>query len=228
MPRCLLCGKYTQLNENGVCKYCQNIAEIEDPDSNNGSNAIIDLDFNKKYVVKQSLFKTIFFLTAGIIMDAASLFSLSIGNRELYGPVENSIPIDVIGVAIFSLGCIVLIKRLIIPKNILEISKDGFIDNSTLKSIGFVSWNVVKYIYLSNVASQTYIAISVNNIYKFLDDLSLKKRRNVEANLSIGCSPIMITLFYTKANNEAVLNIMKAYLDHYNAENSEIIQSTEV
>ncbi|MPM22896.1 hypothetical protein SDC9_69356 [bioreactor metagenome] len=153
-------------------------------------------------VIEQSFPHQLLMTFIGVLMFGASLYCIWAPN----------VMIRIVGVigAVFFGGCLYfIVKRLFRPKNILEINANGFIDNSSAISPGFVHWKDVKDIYMSSIATQEFISVTLKDFDKFLQELPPAKRIPVSANVKLSYAPIQINLNSANASYEEVLAVMQ-------------------
>ena len=153
-------------------------------------------------VIEQSFPHQLLMTFIGILMFCASLYCI-------WMPYTIIRIVGIIGALFFGACLCFVIKRLFRPKNILEINANGFIDNSSAIAPGFVHWKDVKEIYLSSIASQEFISVTLNDFDKFLQQLPPAKRMAVSANVKLSYAPIQINLNSASANYEEVLAVMQ-------------------
>ena len=121
--------------------------------------------------------------------------------------------ISTVGILFFGLILVFLVFRLIRSEAILIINEYGFTDNSTLASLGFVSWEYVEKIYLISVLGLEFIAVETDK--SFVTDNTKKVWVLAGANNSAGFATININLQSSNAKTKDVMSIMQEYLDAY-------------
>lgn len=160
-------------------------------------------------IIKQNLKKQLTLAILAIIMVLPSVFIIiadTNGARKFINRI-----VGTFGFIFFGVCLIFLIKRLIKPKNILVINDKGIEDNSSAISLGFIPWDSIEEVYLSQVVTERFICININNIDERLNELSFVKRTLIKINLLFGYAPVSITLNSTKYKHEDVIKIIKSY-----------------
>lgn len=168
----------------------------------------------KEIRVKQNNGKQLMLLLLAIIMVTLSVAIFFLNDETSIKRIV-MMAIGVIGTLFFSLCLLFILKRFLHPKDILVINEKGFEDNSSLFSVGFVSWDMVKRVYISNVMSQSFISVEVNNLEKLFENLPKSKIKAIKLNQSLGYPPISITLNSTKENMMEVLEKMRGFQEEF-------------
>jgi hypothetical protein len=167
-----------------------------------------EIDKMNEIVIKQRASKQFTLLLLSILMIACSIFCVFLDVRVVVLAIVVRF-FGIFGTLFFGFCFIFILYRLIKPKDILVIGEKGFIDNSTVKSKGFISWEYVDYIYIYSmpVVNEKFIAVK------------LKKNGNMDIP-NIKADPfskaeINITLNSTKEKYEDILQTMQTFLSSY-------------
>lgn len=157
-------------------------------------------------VIKQSFFKQLFLVFLGIIMVWCSLSILFIKHTVICSVI------GIMGVLFFGICLLFIMKRLIMPKDILSIDPHGFIDNSSAMSSGkMICWSDVESIEISSVFFQKFVCVKLRNPNEFLREITPIKKTLTKANLTCSFDIIQITLNSANANYKEVYQIMNDY-----------------
>lgn len=150
----------------------------------------------------------------GFIMD------LVVGYVGFIGVIEANVIYIVIGLfgfLFFGTCFIYIIKNVVKPKPVLIISNDGINDMSTAISVGFVSWDEIKEVYISKVFTQKFIGVKLYNSNNLLRRVSYIKKIALKLNLLFGFPPVAINLSTANMEFNKVISIIKNRLElHYN------------
>ncbi len=152
----------------------------------------------KEFHVKRSGIKRYGYILLCIVMAAAS--SLLIIFQE-------SVLVGAIGMLFFGLGAVVIVWKTF-GSPLLTLTTEGFTDNSTASSTGFIRWEMVSNMVIADVMEQMFISVCLKDTVSYLDTLSSLKRKAAEANLALGYGPINIALLGTSMRPEDVLSRM--------------------
>lgn len=163
-------------------------------------------------VVNEASSKLWGLLFLGILMLAACAFVLVLGIT--YGKFFYII-IGIIALLFFGLCFAYIIKRIINPKPILIIEKNGVVDSSTAISIGFISFDDIEGFDITRLFSSKFISIYVNDLEKFTDKLSQKKKTWLQINKPFGKSPININVNTADKSPDEILQILQERLQAY-------------
>lgn len=176
------------------------------------------MEVGEKIIIKQDRCKQ-FYLTILSMAFFIAAFWLIIGdfsNNHLakrYGLLILSV--GVCGIMFFGITTLFLFYRLIAPKDILILHKEGFIEHSTMASLGFVAWDDVTTITSWVVGKQRMVGVSIKDIDKLLSGKSWYKRKLTYANMTCGYPPITINLNSTKKNIDDVILMMNHFLEEW-------------
>lgn len=126
--------------------------------------------------------------------------------------------VGLIGTLFFGICFIFIILRFIKPKDILVINQEGFVDNSTAVSIGFISWKYVDRICIKTNSVEKLIVIDINNDEQVFKNVSKIKMIFIELNKKLGYSPISISLSPTNVKYMDIIQKMQKYFETYERE----------
>ena len=156
-------------------------------------------------VIKQSKSKLLGLVLGALVMTTGSLFICFSGESasdRIWGAF---------GAMFFGVGFVFLLSRILRPKPVLVIRKEGFEDYSSLAAAGFVPWEYVEKLELASVQKQTFISATIK--IENEDALFSQGYKNIlaKANQSFGYPSVNITLNAAKEKPAAVLQIMEEY-----------------
>jgi hypothetical protein len=100
--------------------------------------------------------------------------------------------IGIISCLFFGLGGIYIIKRIFVRKPSVIISKDGFTDNASAISVGFLKWSEIKGFQIYDYMGQKFLGIEPIDIEGTLKKVSKVKRILLKMNKSLGTAIINI------------------------------------
>lgn len=176
--------------------------------------------------IKINYIKTVLLILVGLLLIAGCILVLDIAISYYYGNgagINNyisrnpilSISVSIIGILFFSIGVIYMLYKLFLKKIILEINRKGFIDHSTIASLGAISWDEVIRITPWIAGRQSLIGIYVKDINKLLVGKVWYKRKLTYANMAYGYPPITINLNSTKEDIDDVILMMNHFLEEW-------------
>ncbi len=134
---------------------------------------------------------------------------------------ELALIVSIIGILFFVVATIYVVLNFFKDKPVLSIGEDGFIDNSTMAAIGFISWKEIKSISLLHIGKLTMIGVELFDLNKVLVNKSWYKKKLINGNLSVNYPPITINLNSSREKPEQVLIIMNKYLDEWRKNNEQ-------
>lgn len=194
--------------------------------------------------IKRSKRKLYLYLLGAILMFLCSIMVLYTAiwymiNSEskydtfLYRSKELACVISVIGVIFFGIGLVYILSNIIKSKPILEVTKDGFIDNSTMSALGVVRWFDVKEILMvnilvGNISKTTMIGVRVANLSMLIKKKPWHVKKLINGNKLMGYPPITINLNATKEKPEEVLAIMNRYWEEWKHNNEQENESDSI
>ncbi|WP_010249774.1 STM3941 family protein [Acetivibrio cellulolyticus] len=128
-----------------------------------------------------------FLIIAGFNIDIGIDISIEEGYSQLL--------IGIIGVicnSFFGLCWIYIAIRLFVRKPLVIISEDGFTDNASAISVGFLKWSEIKSFKVYNYMGQKFLGIEPVDVEATLQKVSKLKRTLLNANKSLGTAIINI------------------------------------
>ena len=111
--------------------------------------------------------------------------------REDYSPLLIGV-IGIICCLFFGLCGIYIAKRLFVMEPSIIISEDGFTDNASAISAGFLKWSEIKSFLIYDYAGQKFLGIEPIDIEGTLKKVSKVKRTLLNMNKSLGVAIINI------------------------------------
>ncbi len=114
-----------------------------------------------------------------------------------------------------------VIRNATFDLEVLTLAKDGFNDNSTATSVGFIPWKAVEDIYLiKGISKFTKPVISVKIASDYLDELDIVTKKDSKFNKmfdnSYGFGEVNISLQLLKESHTEVMEEMINYLKEFN------------
>ena len=180
----------------------------------------MEINIVNEIKIKQKTSKQVSLFFLSILMITASVYCVLLG----FSFIENTFSgilsirivlffvgfVGIIGVIFFGLCLLFIAYSLIKPKDILIINEKGFTDNSTIKSIGFISWDFVDDIYIFNFLDQKFISVKI----KESSNIKIPKIDPFSK------AEINITLNSTNENYDEVFENMQSFLYEYRSNKS--------
>ena len=103
-------------------------------------------------------------------------------------------------------------------RKLLTITHEGIIDNSSISSIGFISFDEIKEFIIMRVYNKKTIAVIPKNIDSFQSQLSVVKRRLIRRNLNSDLPPVLIMVDSAKdMEAEDILSLLNKRLADYSS-----------
>ncbi len=129
--------------------------------------------------------------------------------------------VGIIGLVTFSFFLFFIIYKLFQKRTGIHFDKNGFFDNSSGTSAGFVKWEDVMKIDEAKVANQRFVLVVVKNPEDYVKrQKSFMKRKLMTSNMSFYHSPIMISANHLHINYDKLLELMKSQFEKYNLINT--------
>lgn len=157
-------------------------------------------------IIKENKKKVIPYIILGSIMLIASIFVIFIGVIE--SKIVNII-IGIIGTILFGMCFIFIVKTTFKSNAILIIGENGITDMSTLCSVGFISWEEIKSVYITKRFSVKFIAVEVHEVNKLINRIALWKQVAMKLNLMIKYPPVTIVLNTADMEYNEVLSLIQ-------------------
>lgn len=152
----------------------------------------------KKFQVKRSGIMRYLYILLSLILAAASVLYLAF--HRLAGS-------DVAVMLLFELVAVALVW-FASGRPLLTLTLKGFIDNSSLISAGFIPWELVFDIAVTDFMGQPSITVRLHDTAAYLETLSPSKRNMAESRLNRGRGPINIDLTGTSMDPDDILSRM--------------------
>jgi hypothetical protein len=158
---------------------------------------------------------------AFILALANLLLLIAAGAIFIYGIMHRRaaywLPGIVTGTGFF-IGFIYFMIKIVNVKRLLTITRDGIIDSSSLGSIGFISFDVIKEFVIVNQFNKKGIAVIPKNIDNFLSNLSVVKRSLVKRNINSDLPAVVIPVNMAKdMEPEDILSLLQKRLLDYSS-----------
>lgn len=169
-------------------------------------------------VIKQNQNKQFKLVLLGLVMAAISVFVLIMGVNE--SDIRFTI-IGGIGTMFFGACFAIIIRRFLKPTDILIVDRNGITDHSTATSVGFISWEDIKDIFITRCLSQRSISIKLKNTSKLLSHMTLTRSiyNRLNARVSSGAQ-ISITLQSTDVDINEIVKMMLERLEAFRSTHS--------
>ena len=111
-----------------------------------------------------------------------------------------------LGFLFFGFGTLFFIVRTIKNKDLIVVDEYGITDNTSAISLGFISWEDIVDIHVSNVVvkkhNEMFISVALSDEEKYLERISPIKRAVIRANMNMGFPAVNITLKSCGISNE--------------------------
>ncbi|ERJ11143.1 STM3941 family protein [Haloplasma contractile] len=173
-------------------------------------NKIYNCD--EEVIIKSNRFKVVCIFMFFTVIELVMLSNI------IYFNIESIVIKFIIMIAslFIAFGMIVYFIQIFENKPLLIINKNGFTDNSTLLSLGFISWEEVielyeKSDYINELKNIHFIAVRLKDINKLLNTVSKIKSKLIRSNLDT----ILISVVTSTYKDQEVLEIMQYYFDSY-------------
>lgn len=165
-----------------------------------------------------------------IVIEEANYKAFAIGLGSLfmliasiavmvYGIKKNRMHLILLGILAALIFLVVLVRAVIKEaqvKNLLTITTDGIIDNSSIGAVGYISFDDIKEFQIVTLYNAKAIAVIPKNIDTFLSKLSVVKRRQVRRNIKMNLPPVSINVHMAKdMEPEDILSLLKKRLSDY-------------
>ncbi len=150
--------------------------------------------------------------TAVLAMGALTFVALCywlLNNAESIGDAQI---IPLIGLVFFGACAIYAMYRLFVPKPSLIINEKGITDDSSAISFGFLSWDEIEKIYISNVINQAFLSILPKNVDEQLKKFSGIKQKIFKKNISLTGAPYGISSNSLPISTEKLMELTNLYL----------------
>ncbi len=172
-------------------------------------NEQIKISLRKTNMIRPLIYVSIF-----IALGLDLIFNFSFSNTTISHTII--ITLGLFSLIIFVGIAIILLKHLLDNKSGLIISKRGIVDNSSLLSIGFISWSDISDIKISNINNQKSVIFIFNNPQDYIKSVSNKlKRKVMEMNYKDTGYPISITTRSLKTSYRNLQELLTTQMNNY-------------
>ena len=120
--------------------------------------------------------------------------------------------------AMLLIGFIGSLIKVLQVKKLFTITHEGIIDYSTIRGVGYISFDDIKDFAIITVYNKEAIAVVPKNIDCFLSKFNSAKRRMINRNLNLNLPPV--TIFVDKAKDmepEDILSLLQKRLEDYSS-----------
>lgn len=165
-----------------------------------------------EFVVENDKKKSIKLVLLSIIMIIACIFVF------IVSMVERSLLVFILGAistTFFIASFIFIVKRAIKSTPLLIINDAGITDTSTAFSVGFISWDEIKFVRIQQSQNQKFIGVFVNDVNTIMNRVPLLKRLIIKANLALNYAPISISLNTANTDLSKVLSLIRSKLKEH-------------
>ncbi len=156
-------------------------------------------------VAKLVLYALVFFIVGIACLINGNSFFMLIG--------------AVITLAIFFIVYMIA-RDLTFDVNAIIFGEDGFIDNTSASSVGFVPWEAVedvKMLYVGGRFTKPIISVKIHS--EHLEHLNIVVNKHTRLNKTVGFGEVNISLQLLKESGEEVLETMEMFLEEFNNRN---------
>ncbi len=121
-----------------------------------------------------------------------------------------------ITILFFGIASVIILRKLMLPTNGLEINSDGITDNSSGISAGFIPWNIIVDVEEISVMNQKFISIQLNNPEEFIasQQNNFTKKAMTVNHQKFG-SAVSISANNLKIKHQQLLNLLQSNLKKY-------------
>ncbi len=158
---------------------------------------------------------------AFVVMLANLFFLIAATAIVILGLRENKAVYSFPGIAAvmaFLIGFIISLINVLQVKSLITITMEGIIDNSSISSVGYISFDDIKEFIIVSVYGKKVIAVIPKNIDDFLSKLGGVKRRLAKRNINLNLPPVMIPVDLAKdMEPEDILSLLKKRLSDNNS-----------
>lgn len=120
-----------------------------------------------------------------------------------------------IGIIFFGYAAIYFIKRVKAKKALFIVDDKGITDNSSAIALGFIPWQDIERIFIGSQQGNKFIELQIKDEDKYLKNLSVIKRKTIEANKKPGHQIVCITLNGSGISPENILPEIQALFIKY-------------
>lgn len=166
----------------------------------------------EEVILYQKRNKLVKFLIVGLYTLLLWLLFLGLG---IYNQNILLLIFVAIGILITLYCYSILICHFIKPKAILTMNENGIIENSTIPSIGKISWEEIDRIYTAKAFKKTSIYIKLKDDRLLYSRFPKWKALFIKWNTPKAVDPIVVNLQTTDAGIDEVLGLLNRGLKHY-------------
>ncbi len=165
-------------------------------------------------IIEKINYKAFVFMLANLFFLIAALAIMIVGineSRTMYWLPSFA------AVIMFLIGFISSLISVLQVKNLITITMDGIIDNSTMSGSVFISYDDIKEFIIVTVYGKKVIAVIPKNIDEFLSKMSTIKRKLAKRNIGMNLPPVMIPVDLAKdMEPEDILSLLTKRLSDNN------------
>jgi len=161
--------------------------------------------------VKLTISTILCFSIAGVMVFMLISDIYGIGNSNIfYGKIDFSI--GILSTIFFAACGIFSLRQLFDNSPGLKLSYDGFTDNSTFVSVGFVPWSEVVEIRKLRVQMAKFVSVQTKDPDRYINRGNFLQRMTNRVNLMIYKSPINVSSVFLRIKHDDLLELMEQYL----------------
>ncbi len=164
------------------------------------------MNLNDELIVEQSMPKTLLMFVGSIMFVTLGIIFINLEPHDVFVVVVSCFSIIFFGIC----GYFIL-NKLLNPKPVMIIDKDGITDNSTMFAVGFIPWENISQVDMITFGGNKMITIKLFNEDKILKDLSFGQSRNIKFTNKFGLEHIQIPLNYAKGNAQFIFDKVVEY-----------------
>ena len=157
-------------------------------------------------------------LGAGVFVFACVLMILHADEQTRRNPLFLKI-IGVIGILFFGIGLIYSVIKLFDNKSALIIDDKGITDNSSGVAVGFIAWQDITHISITQVRSTRFFLIYTVNPEKYLNDSNPFKSYMRKLGIKMYGTPLSISSSTLKYGFDELEKLLQSRLEQYKLEN---------
>ena len=158
---------------------------------------------------------------AFLIVLANSFFLLAAFTMMIFGICRDILGFWLPGVMISIMLIIAFIGSLVKVlhiKKLLTITHEGIIDYSTIRGVGYISFDDIKEFKIVSINNKRAIAVIPKSIDSFLSKFNVAKQRIINRNLSMNLPPVSIFVDQAKdMEPQDILSLLQKRLADYSS-----------
>lgn len=178
------------------------------------------MEIVEEKIIAISKVKALLMLMGCIAFVALGIWFLTLDAGAIETQRRFSSPMLVYGIGIVAIvffgACgVVAVRKLFDSAPGLVLNRQGFTDNSSGISVGFVPWSEVSRIEEHQIQKQKLISIIIDSPEKYMNLGNVVQRKARQANLKICGTPVSISSKTLKIKHGELRAVIEEYFDRY-------------